>query len=290
MKCTISGKEYTYTTKVKYDPKIKDSFNVLAKKTFDLEFEDWGSDYIPHVLLDGDVVVANVSVNSINIKYKSELKHYIQLGTIMTDSDYRGRGLSRWLIEKVISIWSEASDAIYLFANDSVLDFYPKFGFVKANEYQCKKTIYKEKGKVKKLNMECNDDVELLLSKYALSNPFSALKVVDNTEILMFYCTRFMREDIYYLEEYEVVAIAEYSEGSMVVYDAFGNRGFSLEDILSTLSREDKVIAYLGFYPENIEGYEVCDFHEEDTTLFVLKDKENIFSTNKLMFPLLSHA
>lgn len=53
----------------------------------------------------------------------------------MTDNEFQNKGLSRVLMEKILDEWNGKCDLIYLFANDSVLDFYPKFGFKKCNEY-----------------------------------------------------------------------------------------------------------------------------------------------------------
>lgn len=53
----------------------------------------------------------------------------------MTDPDYRGRGLSRWLIDRVLEDFEQQVDFIFLYANDSVLDFYPKLGFKRAPEF-----------------------------------------------------------------------------------------------------------------------------------------------------------
>lgn len=83
--------------------------------------------------------MANVSVNIIDIEIQEQVKRYIQIGTVMTDCNYRNKGLSRKLMDKILQDWKDKCDAIYLYANDSVLDFYPKFGFIKAMEYQYSK-------------------------------------------------------------------------------------------------------------------------------------------------------
>lgn len=62
----------------------------------------WGEKYIPCSLVDGEKVIANVSVNRMDFNLDGIEKHYIQLGTVMTDKAYRGQGLSRYLMEKVI--------------------------------------------------------------------------------------------------------------------------------------------------------------------------------------------
>ena len=65
------------------------------------------------------------------LDYLKTQKNYIQLGTIMTDKNYRNQGLSKYLMNIVLKEFSEKNDEVYLFANDSVLYFYPKFGFQK---------------------------------------------------------------------------------------------------------------------------------------------------------------
>ena len=59
----------------------------------------------------------------------------------MTDPKYRGKGYSRILMEAIMKEYEGKVDGIYLYANDSVLDFYPRFGFTKRDEYQYVKQI-----------------------------------------------------------------------------------------------------------------------------------------------------
>ncbi|MDE7250589.1 MAG: GNAT family N-acetyltransferase, partial [Lachnospiraceae bacterium] len=126
---------------------LRKSFNKLAKETFDLDFEDWYQNgfwrdkYIPYsMVIDGEVA-ANVSVNRTDMLWNGRRKHLIQLGTVMTKETYRNRGLIRRLMEEIAKDFATEADGIYLFANDSVLDFYPKFGFRKAVEWQYSKKI-----------------------------------------------------------------------------------------------------------------------------------------------------
>ena len=90
----------------------------------------------PYVLLDGGTVVASIAVNRMQTMWRGKGRSYIQLGTVMTDPQYRKQGLSRCLMEQVLRDYCRSCDAVYLFANDSALDFYPRFGFERAVEYQ----------------------------------------------------------------------------------------------------------------------------------------------------------
>lgn len=132
---------------VRDDGELRRSFNELAKKTFDLDFEDWhqngfwGNNYIPYsVVMDGKVV-ANVSVNRTDMLWNGSKKHLIQLGTVMSEEACRNQGMIRRLMEEIEQDFGAEAEGIYLFANDSVLDFYPKFGFRKAVEYQYSKKV-----------------------------------------------------------------------------------------------------------------------------------------------------
>lgn len=297
MKYNINGNEYNFLNNIKDDHQVRKSFNLLSQETFCLSFEQWyqdgywGKDYIPYVLLNVDKLVSNVSVNIINTRWENQTKRYIQLGTIMTDKEYRGKGLSRWLIEKVLEDWKDKSDAIYLFANNSVLNFYPRFGFKKALEYQYSNIINKKEGTVKKLNMSAAHDRELLLYTYnKFSNPFSALPMENNNGLIMFYCSQFMRENVYYIEKYEAVIIAEYDDEELVCYDIFCPSKCSIDDILCVMAEQNTKVATLGFTPKLINNFKITQLEEDNTTLYVLKGKENLFAKNKLMFPLLSHA
>ena len=90
--------------------------------------------------MDGEVV-SNVSVNACNMNYKGKEVKLIQLGTVMTDTDHRGKGYARMLMEEVMKDYEGKVDGMYLFANDSVLEFYPRFGFMEGKEYQSSKDI-----------------------------------------------------------------------------------------------------------------------------------------------------
>ncbi len=296
MQYTINGVAYTFCNAVASNDAIRNSFNILAEKTFGIEFEDWyrqgywGSDYSPQVLLDGERVVANVSVNWMPILWKSQRKLYIQLGTVMTDPDYRGRGLAGFLLNKTIGEWQDRCDAMYLFANASVLDFYPKYGFVKAEEYQSRMPAHKKAGNARKLDMSCEEDKKLLTEAYGRANPFSSLSVINNTGLLMFYCLKYRKDNVYYIKEFNAVAIVEYNNDAMICYEIFCDNDKKLIDILAVLAREETKEIIFGFPLEKTEGGTAELLQEEDTTLFLLKNKENLFKENKLMFPLLSHA
>lgn len=293
---TISGLQYEYHTGVREAEPLRRSFNSLATDTFGLSFEDWYKSgwwqdkYLPHVLTHGGKVVSNVSVNIIDVLCKDDKRRYIQLGTVMTDKEYRSLGLARFLMEAVLEEWSGRCDGIYLYANDSVLDFYPRFGFKKETEHQASAPVNGVRPGVVRLNMDKPADVSLLLERYRGGNPFSALQTADGEGLLMFYCSQYMKKDVYYCEEYDAVIIAGFDGKVMTCYDVFGGAAYTLEQIISAAARPDTERAVFGFTPAQTRGMELKLLRQEDTTMFTLCAGKSVFGGDKLMFPLLSHA
>lgn len=271
------------------------SFNELAVKTFELSFEKWMNDgywtdkYIPYIFAQGDRVIANASANIIDTLWQGKARRYVQIGTVMTEIEYRNGGLSRQLIQTITEDWKDSCDAIYLFANDTVLDFYPKLGFQQETEYQCIMEAFPKPGKVRKLNMAKSEDRDKLAKYYSKSNPFSALPMVDNYGLLMFYCSAFMKDCVYYCEDFDAVVVAQKDGENLFCLDVYCDNNNNMTDIVSAIAGEETKRIVLGFTPKDNINCRLIAV-EGDDTLFILKSKENIFSKNKLMFPALSHA
>ncbi len=300
MKVAINAQEYRLSCAVRENPAERAAFCTLAEETFRLDFESWYQKgwwterYRPYTLFDGEKAVANVSVNTLDFRLDGKRKRFVQLGTVMTAPDYRGRGLSRFLLEKVLGERQDACDLVYLYANDSVVDFYPKFGFQKAEETAWEQELPETDRKVfsfEKLDPESPEGLDCLLSHYAGSNPFSACTMEDNPGLLLFYCGSFLRDSLWYIREADAVLVAEREENSLLCWDIFGGASASLPELLSALAGPGCKTARLGFLPRQDVGARAAGIRrEEDETLFVLGRDAGIFADRGLLLPLLSHT
>ena len=296
MKCMIEDKQYCFMPNAMADTEARKAYFELANEVFKLQFDRWYStgyvddSYIPYTLFDGGAAVASVGVSITNLKWKNVTKCYAQLSTVMTRQEYRGKGLSRWLIEKVLKEWKQKSDMIYLYANDSVVNFYPKFGFVEAAQYQNHKPVIRKDGKSRILDMSLHQNIDLLVEKFCLSNPFSAFTMEDNESLVVFHCTSFMKNHVYYIDQYDAVVVGEYVGDIFICYDIYTDADCSLGDILGVMAKEDTKFVSFGFTPKSNEGGTIAELQEENTTLFVLAGNENLIEENKLTLPFLSRA
>lgn len=295
---TIHNIDYCLVSNFQDEAPLRHGFNDLAKDTFNLDFEDyykngyWNSSYIPYALVDNGKVVANVSANILDFFVCGDMKRYIQIGTVMTDKAYRGRGLGRYLLEMVISEWRDKSDLVYLFANDTVLDFYPKFGFVNKLEYQYAKSITSRQtsATARRLDMDEPKNRDLLFRLSNSTRPFSKLTALQNTGIVMFYATSFIKDDFYYIENLDAAVFARYEGNTLYLNDIFSPCDISVEQVIFAMAKCETDNIVLGFTPVDTDGYCCRLYLQEDDTLFVLSNGKSVFDTHKLMLPILSHA
>lgn len=273
---------------------LRDSFNKLAKKVFDLDFEGWyrngfwNENYIPYsVVVDGKVV-ANVSVNRCDMNYNGSVLKLIQLGTVMTDPDYRGKGYARILMKKIMQEYEGRTDGMFLYANDSVLAFYPKFGFYEKAEYQYSRPVKSSTEDVtKKVPMDTADDwakmVKVMKNKAQCGN----MTMCGNEDLFMFYLSQFMRKCVYYIGQSDTYVIAEIEGDTLMIHAIFGEA--SVDEVIASFGSAIRR-ATLFFTPIDRRGYEETVVDEENTTFFV---KGKVFETigdDKFIFQAIAHA
>lgn len=281
---------------VRDDEELRRSFNELAKKTFDLDFEDWyqngfwGNNYIPYsVVMDGKVV-ANVSVNRTDMLWNGSKKHLIQLGTVMTEETCRNQGMIRRLMEETWQDFGAEADGIYLFANDSVLDFYSKFGFRKAVEYQYSKLVSGQGEKLAKaVPMKEDRDWKKLVKAIEGSVPQGRFELTGNPGLIMFYVTKFMQDCVYILPKQQAYVIAETKGDELVLYNIFAPDRVEPETVAEAFGKGIRKLS-LCFVPWEDSGYEKEILCEEDSTFFVKGNLFAEFEREQFRFPELAHA
>lgn len=298
MEITLDGSSFDYLTCYQGEPSLRENFCALARTVFGLEFETWYRSgywtdrYRPYSLLHQGKVVANVSVSPMDLCCMGKEYHYIQLGTVMSHPEYRGRGLIHFLMARALADWANRCDGIYLFANREVQEFYPRFGFEKVREFRHTLSI-RPSGKeraVRRLIPELSQDKTLIQSRYARGNPFSLLSWEHNPGLLFFYCCGTMRQNIYYLAEQDALAVAEYEGNTMYCHDIFCASGQNLEEILADLAQPETEKVVLGFTPRAGAQCSVRPLMDRDATLFMLGGGKDLLQCYQCRFPLLSHT
>ena len=254
---------------------LRTSFNSLSKKVFGLDFEPWYKmggwtfRFVPHALVWEGQIVANVSVNHMRFSTPFGEREFLQLGTVMCDEAFRGRGLVRFLLEEILNEWKGKCSGIYLFANDSVLNFYPRFGFERVRQFCVQAEVERVSGPLRKMNMEDPADRQLLAACYEKGNPFSEWNLVDNFPLLLFYCAQFLKDRVFELPGTGLCAVLGEEEGSCC--DFFGETALSQAEALGRLFGKAGSPVTLLYPPLKKEG--LSSFQQKGDVLFWLSTK-----------------
>jgi len=270
------------------------SFNTLARKTFGLDFEPWHRSgywtrqYIPYSLSRDGEVVSSVSVNFMPMTLEGSGLTMVQIGTVMTDPAFRGQGLSRFLMETVLDEWSSKVDDIYLFANDEVLDFYPRFGFRKSGEVQCTAAVSAGLPmRAEKVDMERPENRENLERAIRATRGVSRFSM-NNAGLAMFHLTGPLKEHVRHDPKTGAYLVAAVEGDLLRLDDVFCEGEVDLDRAVTAFGPEIRRVVF-GFSPCWNEALERTVCEEEDTTLFVLKNTID-FREKGLRFPVLSRA
>lgn len=305
--------KYTYKIQVKDNDKLRESFNKLTQKTFCFNFKDWydaghwGDLYIPHVLLDldGENVISNVSVNIMEFDICGEHKKYLQIGTVMTDNQYRNQGLNAWIMNQILKEYEGQVDGIYLFGNDSVLNYYPKFGFQPSKEYEYYMS-YEDKSDIfpyilEQVDITQNEQSERL---YSFINQYSddsnkqenkkqnqndAMYMSKNLNLYQFWLAMDYGKQIYYLLETNTYVIAHVENETLYVHQIYGREQVDIQRLAKSFTQPIKEII-LEYTPVHKDQYQVREFKEEDCTLFIIGEDLKRIEQDKMRFAILSHA
>lgn len=302
----IGNNNYIYSTEVRDNDVQRASFNQLVRNTFGFDFTEWyragywGEMYIPHVLLDGNQVVSNVSVNIMHFEVCGIQKNYIQLGTVMTDSRYCGRGLNRYIMENILEEYAGRADGIYLFANDTVLDYYPKFGFVPAKEYEyfmvCGDMDNIEPYIIEKTDMSQNQQYRRFYSaieSYHYNTGFlnqnDGMYMDKNIGLYYFWMSAGFGDCVYYISESNVYIAASIEGEVLYIHQVFGKEHIEIKRLAKSFGGRVKEVV-TGYTPACKEEFQAREHKEEDCTLFIMGEDLQQMEKEKMMFPVFSHA
>ncbi|MGM9602108.1 MAG: GNAT family N-acetyltransferase [Faecousia sp.] len=279
---------------------LRHKLNALTRKTFGFDFENWVTggyfegDYIPYSWMEDGKIISNVSANRMCFLQKGEVKNYIQIGTVMTDPDYRNRGLAKRLMEYVVKDYEGSCDGIYLFGDLSALDFYRKTGFQEGLQYQyvLKKPLPGDPGKKAFSPVDQTDPgmKRRYMQAVRRSAANASLEQMNKFGLQMFY-TANMR-DVYYAEDLDCFAVMDMEGDTLMLQSIICKDRVPMEEILVRLGTPYRHLK-LGFSPlaEDAHLFQGEPFDGgEDYRLFYRGKTLDSIAKDKLFFPLMSHA
>jgi hypothetical protein len=164
------------------------------------------------------------------------------------------------------------------------------FGFKKSKEYMHYKNINNNTEKiVERFLLTGAEDRKKLESAIRNSSVQSYLWLKNNLELSMFYITKFMNNDVYFIKSQNTYVIAEQNNEILYLYQVFAPNKVNLDEIIVAFGKSIKKVV-LGFTPLFKEGYESEEINDEDTTLFIKGEAIELFERNNLRIPILART
>ncbi|AQX12917.1 GCN5 family acetyltransferase [Elizabethkingia meningoseptica] len=293
---------YTLVTGYQDNEVLRTEFNRLTDQVWGFDFENfyksgfWKEDCIIYSLFDNGRIVSHATVSLFDMPMGGKVEKLLQLGTVMTAPEYEKKGLSRFLMERIMADFRTQVYAMFLFANASVLDFYPKFGFTAVPEYQAVKEIKSQdiqpRVSKRKLNLDKAEDLHLFEELIGKAVPNAAF-TVKSKGISMFYCYAYpdfgYKDSVFYIDELECAVVVERDGDILDITEVFSEKEVDLHQIMAAFTNKSFSSVRLGFSPKQ-EGFKNEVFVDEDLMLFVSEELESVFKNGQLMVPVLSHT
>ena len=302
------------------DAAARATLGALTQAAFGFDFEAWAARgfcargaYVPYSFEEDGRILSNVSVNRMEFCLNGEKRRWLQLGTVATREDMRGRGLARRLVEIALADSMDGCDGVYLFANPEAAGFYEKCGFTRGTEYRsfpraeaylntdARLSSLRERGDSRaeaRLDtgarfVPVNPGDERALAAYQRAvretKPYAALWQENGFGLAMFYTMN--AENAYYCPALDAHAVVE--DGSLNA--VFARNMPLLRAALAALAASENVETptVIGFTPRP-EDADACVREPwdggDDYRLYGRGRVLEEIAANRLCFPALSHA
>jgi len=225
------------------DREWQEAFIEFVPRVFPISFGrwtaygGWDDTYRAFALADGERIVASASLARMDLVLHGKPVRGWQLGAVGTVPAYRRRGLQRSIMQRLLA-QCPAEDLIFLFANDSVLEFYPRFGFQRRREslFGAEHHAAPSGTPLRTLDASNADDRALLLRIAAEAQPITSLfGARDYGRTLLWYLCNFRGDHMRYVAEHDSIIVSTQVGDTLYVYDILTRAAFDLAGQLPRL-------------------------------------------------------
>jgi predicted N-acetyltransferase YhbS len=213
----------------------------------------WVDGYDVFAAIIDDQIVGTVGRTSMRYVINGEARNGYQLGAVATRADHRNRGLARLITDKVLSELDAPDQPVVLFANPSVLDFYPRFGFrrLAQSRFTGHVDVRPSGTLAPSLDVAMPTDRAWLAAHCAKASAVGKrFAARDYYPALLFHLTREPRM-VFRLDLFGAVVIVRQDGDRLLIEDLLATRPFRLKDALPHVCAQPVRKLEFGFHPED---------------------------------------
>lgn len=186
----------------------------------------WDKKYRPFSYFDGDTLVSNACVYSMDMMVLGRRCKVAQISAVGTLQEYRRKGLSLELNKKAIEWARSEHDFFYLFADEEAQSLYNKCGFRKVDEHAYYYPVegMSPKSGTMKIDVQNKDHLNLIYHLAKKREPVSDMLGVLNEKLFMFWSLYFLKDNIYYIDYLDLLVLCENVDNRLTIYDIVGKK------------------------------------------------------------------
>jgi predicted N-acetyltransferase YhbS len=216
------------------------------------ERRGWAAGYEVFAIVVDDRIVSTVGRQAMRYVINGQARNGYQIGAVATHREHRNRGLARRLMERVLVELDAPDQPVILFANPSVLEFYPRFGFrrLAQTRFVAHVDVRPAGTLAPSLDLARATDRVWLANHCARAHPIGGgFTARDYCATLLFHLTREPRR-AFRLDSFGVVVVTQQDGDRLLIQDLLATRPFSLTDALPRLCAAPARMIEFGFHPE----------------------------------------
>lgn len=275
-------KQFTIHENIRDNDQLRNGYFDFIQTVFGgLDFKGWyekgfwNDRYNPFCLTVDGHIVSNASAAEMTVLIEGKKKRAVQIGAVATLDEYRNQGYARVIMDYVLKRYAPLTDLFFLFANESVIDFYPRFGFERANDVIFKATadIPEPDCSTRQLDLENPGDFKLVRSMVAnrlnLTERFGAS---GYDYITFWHLLNLFPRCLYYLPEKQLIAVMSMSGNELNLWDLIFAEPIEIPSILPNIMTEKPHTINYFFSPDIVKFNYDSVFSDDDAVLFVRAD------------------
>ena len=232
----------------------------LLREQFALELDEfeargfWDPGYLPFSYFEGDRVVSNVSLFPMPLMVAGRTVAAAGIQSVATVPEYRGRGLIRELMERVLEYADRRYEVILLFADEP--EMYRRFGFRALGEhyFTAKAPEVEPRRPARRLSLDEQEDVELMRGLLARRTPVSRrFGLLRHSSMFFLNLLIGSFGDPLYLPHHDVLMVARVTGEVARIYDIVASEIPDRRGLLAALERAPERIEV--FFPPDRLGW-----------------------------------
>ena len=266
-------------------------FDDLIKETFGFSFipwferKLWDERYESYSIIENDKMLANVCIFKTDMIVCGKQFRAHQFGAVATRKSERGKGLSRLLMEYVLSKYPDIP--AFLAANPGVIDFYPRFGFRRVQTYRPEIITQINNAPDKAVKLSPDDALVLkaLQERGAYSRTLDSL---NTQSVQIFHLILDYPDRIYHLPGCGAVVVADQEGDTLFIADIIVQVPITFDEVKRELPISGVCRVKYGFCPDWLDIVPEWNPIDMDKSPFFIRGDWNL--SEKYRFPIMSET